>query len=162
MPQAIFAQCRQRREAAGDIPYSDSCSARNRWRPPRAAASFPWCARSVVPGIAATLLCIYGIALTYSGNWMPSTLSVQNHYLGCFGGGNLEGILSVDGEFAYIVWKAQTADNDCHIEFDTFVVRDGRIVYRTFAAHITQRGRPAARARARALDGHLRSRRCFG
>ncbi|MAF48982.1 MAG: nuclear transport factor 2 family protein [Rhodospirillales bacterium] len=46
---------------------------------------------------------------------------------------------SVNGEFAYIFWKAQTEDNDYHIGSDTFVIRDGKIVYQTFAAHIVPR-----------------------
>ncbi len=48
--------------------------------------------------------------------------------------------VSVEGEIAYIVWKAQTADNDYHLGTDTFVVRGGKIVHQTFAAHITPRG----------------------
>ncbi len=47
--------------------------------------------------------------------------------------------LSVDGDHAYIVWKAQTVDNDYHVGTDTFVVRGGKIVYQTFAGHITPR-----------------------
>ena len=116
---------------------------------------------------------------------MSSTQDILNHHLGCFGEGDIEGILSdytedtvleipdaqikgldglrefftglledfgkapptfemlrlaVHGEFAYIVWKAQTADIDYHIGSDTFVVRDGKIVYQAFTAHITPRG----------------------
>ncbi len=48
--------------------------------------------------------------------------------------------LSIHGEFAYIVWKAQTADIDYHIGSDTFVVRDGKIVYQAFTARVTRRG----------------------
>jgi ketosteroid isomerase-like protein len=46
---------------------------------------------------------------------------------------------SINGEFAYVFWQAQTEDNDYHIGSDTFVIRDGKIVYQTFSAHITPR-----------------------
>ena len=46
--------------------------------------------------------------------------------------------LSVDGEYAYILWHAQTADN-FYESTDTFVVRDGSIVAQSFAARITPR-----------------------
>lgn len=45
----------------------------------------------------------------------------------------------VAGEHAYIVWKAQTADNDYELGTDTFHVQDGRIVVQSFAAQITPR-----------------------
>src|SRR5262249_35025297 len=34
----------------------------------------------------------------------------------------------VDGDTAYIVWKAETADNRYEFGTDTFVVKDGKIV----------------------------------
>jgi len=40
----------------------------------------------------------------------------------------------VDGDTAYIVWKAETADNLHELGTDTFVVKDGKIVTQTFAA----------------------------
>ena len=40
----------------------------------------------------------------------------------------------VDGDVAYIVWKAETADNRYELGTDTFVVRDGKIAAQTFAA----------------------------
>ena len=46
----------------------------------------------------------------------------------------------VRGEVAYIVWRAETADNHYELATDTFVVRDGKIVYQTFAAKITPKG----------------------
>ena len=46
---------------------------------------------------------------------------------------------SINGEFAYVFWKAQTEDNDYHIGSDTFVIQNGKIVYQTFSAHITPR-----------------------
>jgi ketosteroid isomerase-like protein len=40
----------------------------------------------------------------------------------------------VDGEVAYIVWKAETAANRFELGTDTFVVRNGKIVIQTFAS----------------------------
>jgi ketosteroid isomerase-like protein len=48
--------------------------------------------------------------------------------------------LSVDGDHAYIVWTAETADNVYEMGTDTFVVRDGKIVAQSFAAKITPKG----------------------
>jgi ketosteroid isomerase-like protein len=39
----------------------------------------------------------------------------------------------VDGDTAYIVWKAETADNVFELVTDTFVVQNGKIVTQTFA-----------------------------
>jgi hypothetical protein len=44
---------------------------------------------------------------------------------------------SVDGDFAYVLWTAETADNIYEIGSDTFVVRDGQIVAQSLAAKIT-------------------------
>lgn len=43
----------------------------------------------------------------------------------------------VAGEYAYILWSAETADNSYEAATDTFVVRDGKIVAQSFAAKIT-------------------------
>ena len=43
----------------------------------------------------------------------------------------------VDGDAAYIVWKAETADNRYEFGTDTFVVKDGKIVTQTFAGKIS-------------------------
>jgi len=43
----------------------------------------------------------------------------------------------VDGDTAYLVWKAETADNRYELEADTFIVRDGKIVTQPFAAKIS-------------------------
>ncbi|HEY7742113.1 MAG TPA: nuclear transport factor 2 family protein [Burkholderiales bacterium] len=43
--------------------------------------------------------------------------------------------LSVEGDHAYIVWAAETADNVYELGTDTFVVRDGRIAVQSFAGH---------------------------
>jgi SnoaL-like domain len=43
----------------------------------------------------------------------------------------------VDGDYAYILWSAETADNWYEAATDTFVVRNGKIVAQSFAARIT-------------------------
>ena len=45
--------------------------------------------------------------------------------------------LAVEGDSAYILWKAETADNVYELGTDTFVVRDGRIAVQSFAGKIT-------------------------
>jgi ketosteroid isomerase-like protein len=44
---------------------------------------------------------------------------------------------SIDGDFAYALWSAETADNVYEMATDTHVVRDGKIVAQSFAAQIT-------------------------
>ena len=46
----------------------------------------------------------------------------------------------VEGDYAYILWEAETEDNVCELGTDTFVVRDGKIVTQSSA-----RLRPRAR-----------------
>ena len=43
----------------------------------------------------------------------------------------------VDGDYAYILWSAETADNSYEAATDTFVVQNGKIVAQSFAARIT-------------------------
>jgi ketosteroid isomerase-like protein len=43
----------------------------------------------------------------------------------------------VDGDTAYIVWKAESADNLFEIGADTFIVKNGKIVTQTFAGKIS-------------------------
>jgi len=43
----------------------------------------------------------------------------------------------VEGDYAYILWTAETADNAYELVTDTFVVREGRIVAQSFTAKIT-------------------------
>jgi ketosteroid isomerase-like protein len=38
----------------------------------------------------------------------------------------------VEGDYAYILWTAETADNVYELGTDTFVVRDGKIVAQSF------------------------------
>jgi len=44
---------------------------------------------------------------------------------------------SVEDDYAYILWTAETADNVYEVGTDTFVVRDGKIVAQSFAGKIT-------------------------
>ena len=43
---------------------------------------------------------------------------------------------TIDGDHAYIIWSAETADNSYEFATDTFVVRNGKIVAQSFAAKI--------------------------
>jgi hypothetical protein len=43
----------------------------------------------------------------------------------------------VDGDSAYIVWKAETAGNRFELDTDTFIVQNGKIVTQTFAGKIS-------------------------
>ncbi len=49
---------------------------------------------------------------------------------------NME-VVSVEGDYAYTLWTAETTDNLYEIGSDTFVVQDGQIVAQSFAAKIT-------------------------
>lgn len=42
----------------------------------------------------------------------------------------------IEGEHAFILWTAETADNSYEFATDTFVVRDGKIVAQSFAAKV--------------------------
>jgi ketosteroid isomerase-like protein len=42
-----------------------------------------------------------------------------------------------DGDYAYILWNAETADNTYEAATDTFIVQKGKIVAQSFAAKIT-------------------------
>jgi len=45
----------------------------------------------------------------------------------------------VEGDYAFIVWTAETADNVYELGTDTFVVRDGKITVQSFAGKTTAR-----------------------
>ena len=45
----------------------------------------------------------------------------------------------VEGEYAYTLWNAQSADKTYETATDTFVIHDGKIVAQSFAAKITSR-----------------------
>jgi ketosteroid isomerase-like protein len=46
----------------------------------------------------------------------------------------------VEGDYAYILWTAETADNVYEVGTDTFVVREGKIITQSFAGKITPKG----------------------
>lgn len=43
---------------------------------------------------------------------------------------------SIEGDYAYIVWSAETGDNVYEFATDTFVVRSGKIAAQSFAGKI--------------------------
>ena len=43
----------------------------------------------------------------------------------------------VEGDYAYILWTAETVDNVYEMATDTFVVREGTIVAQSFTAKVT-------------------------
>ena len=45
-----------------------------------------------------------------------------------------------EGDYAYILWTAETADNVYELGTDTLVMRDGRILAQSFAAKIRPKG----------------------
>ena len=45
----------------------------------------------------------------------------------------------VEGDYAYILWTAETADNLYELGTDTFVVRNGKIAVQSFAGKMTPR-----------------------
>ena len=45
----------------------------------------------------------------------------------------------VEGDYGYILWTAETAENVYEMGTDTFVVRDGRIVAQSFTGQVTPR-----------------------
>ena len=58
---------------------------------------------------------------------MIATKDVLDHHLKSFG----------EGDYAYILWAAETADNVYELATDTFVVRDGKIIAQSFVGKIT-------------------------
>jgi|SRR4051812_37227147 ketosteroid isomerase-like protein len=47
----------------------------------------------------------------------------------------------VEGDYAYILWTAETADNVYELGTDTFLVQHGRIVAQSFTASTTPKSR---------------------
>lgn len=45
----------------------------------------------------------------------------------------------VEGDYAYILWTAETAENRYEMATDTFVMRDGKIAVQSFASKTTPR-----------------------
>jgi hypothetical protein len=48
--------------------------------------------------------------------------------------------LSTKGDYGYILWTAETADNVYELVTDTFFVQDGKIIVQSFAAKILPKG----------------------
>lgn len=46
----------------------------------------------------------------------------------------------IEGDYAYILWAAETADNVYEVGTDTFVVRDGKIVAQSFTGKLKPKG----------------------
>jgi ketosteroid isomerase-like protein len=46
---------------------------------------------------------------------------------------------SIEGDYAYVVWTAETPDNLYELATDTLVVRDGKIVAQSFAGKIVRK-----------------------
>jgi ketosteroid isomerase-like protein len=46
----------------------------------------------------------------------------------------------IDGDHAYILWTAETAENSYEFATDTFVVRNGKIVAQSFAPKVQPKG----------------------
>lgn len=44
---------------------------------------------------------------------------------------------TIDGDFGYILWRAETADNVYELGTDTFVVKGGKIVAQSFAGKLS-------------------------
>ena len=51
---------------------------------------------------------------------------------------------SIQGDYAYILWSAETSENRYALATDTFVIEDGRIVAQSFAATIVPKDKPMA------------------
>ena len=43
----------------------------------------------------------------------------------------------IEGDYAYILWSAETVDNVYELATDTFVVQDGKIVAQSFTGKVT-------------------------
>jgi hypothetical protein len=54
-------------------------------------------------------------------------------------------VQSVEGDYAYILWTAETADNVYDMATDTFVVRDGKIAAQSFAAKMSPKSTESRR-----------------
>ena len=49
-------------------------------------------------------------------------------------------LVSIEGDFAYCIWTAETADSVYELGTDTLIVRDGQIAAQSFAGKITPKG----------------------
>jgi ketosteroid isomerase-like protein len=49
---------------------------------------------------------------------------------------------SIDGDYAYILWRAETADDAYEAVADTFVMRNGQIILHSFGGKIQAKNAP--------------------
>jgi len=61
----------------------------------------------------------------------------------------------VEGDCAYMVWTAETADNVYELATDTFVVRNGKIVAQSFTAKITPKRQLTAPPKREPVDSAM-------
>ena len=47
---------------------------------------------------------------------------------------------TVEGDFAYVVWRGESPENVYEFATDTFYVPDAAIEFQTFAGHVTPKG----------------------
>jgi len=70
---------------------------------------------------------------------LRGTQEIRKHFAGMFAEFAQPGVSfemvrqDVDGEHAYLIWKARTANNDYELGTDTFVIRDGKIEVHSLA-----------------------------
>lgn len=43
---------------------------------------------------------------------------------------------AIEGDYAYIIWEAETADNIYELGSDTYVIKEGKIIFQSFAGKI--------------------------
>lgn len=43
---------------------------------------------------------------------------------------------AIEGDYAYIIWEAETADNVYELGSDTYVIREDKIIFQSFAGKI--------------------------
>jgi ketosteroid isomerase-like protein len=46
---------------------------------------------------------------------------------------------AIEGDYAYIVWDAETGDNIYEPGSDTYIIKDGKIVFQSFAGKIVSK-----------------------
>jgi len=72
---------------------------------------------------------------------MSSTKAVSDHHLKCPGAGDLAGFLAdyAPCDCAYIIRDAETADNIYDSGSAPYVIKDGKIVFQSFAGKIVHK-----------------------
>lgn len=59
----------------------------------------------------------------------------------------------VEGDYAYILWTAETAENVYELGTDTFVIRDGQIVTQSFTGKIRPKAENATTPSSQGTHG---------